>query len=152
MLTQAELDELVALRRVRDHMDRHFAQPLRVVELARLAHQSPAHFARRFRATYGEPPHRYLMTRRLERAATMRASGSSVTDAAMAVGWRSLGSFSQRFTEVYRCPPSSYRSGSIDHRRTLPSCLAMVANRPHRVSTQPLRSSSIGEATRQPSA
>ncbi|HYH50528.1 MAG TPA: helix-turn-helix transcriptional regulator [Acidimicrobiia bacterium] len=124
--------ELVHLRRARDFMDREHAQPLDVPAMARAAHMSRAHFARKFRAAYGETPYSYLMTRRIERAKALLRQGMSVTDACMAVGCTSLGSFSSRFTEITGETPTQYRAR--DHRglEALPSCVSKVATRPRR--------------------
>src|SRR5215467_10799560 len=113
-MTPEEMADLVHLRRARDFMDREYAQPLDVPAMARTAHMSPAHFSRRFRATYGETPYAYLMTRRIERAKALLRRGMSVTDTCVSVGCTSLGSFSSRFTEIVGETPSQYRSH--DHR------------------------------------
>jgi len=128
-----DLDELRRLRRVRDRMDREYAQPLDVAALARTALMSPAHFSRRFRETYSETPYSYLMTRRIERAkALLRRGDLSVTDVCFAVGAASLGSFSARFTELVGETPSKYRAGDHEELRAVPPCQAMVLTRPHR--------------------
>ena len=139
------LADLANLRRARDFMDREYDRPLDVAAIARRALMSPAHFSRRFRAVYGETPYAYLMTRRIERAMTLLREGMSVTDACMAVGCSSLGSFSARFTEVVGIPPSEYRS--LDHaaERAMPSCVAKTTTRPPRSGGR--RSSRIGEAS-----
>lgn len=124
--------ELVPLRRARDLMDREYAELLDVPAMARAALMSPAHFSRRFRAAYGETPYSCLMTRRIERAKALLRQGISVTDACMAVGCTSLGSFSSRFTEIVGETPTKYRAR--DHRdlEALPSCVSKVATRPQR--------------------
>ena len=100
-VTPEELANLAHLRRARDLMDREYARPLDVAALARAALMSTAHFSRQFRATYGETPYGYLMTRRIERAkALLRRGDLSVTEVCMAVGCTSLGSFSARFTRA----------------------------------------------------
>ena len=99
-MTPQELENLVHLRRARDLIDRDYARPLDVPTMAAQALMSPAHFSRQFRAAYGETPYSYLMTRRIERAMALLRAGMSVTDACMAVGCTSLGSFSSRFTEI----------------------------------------------------
>lgn len=109
-MTPEELADLAHLRRARDLMDRDYASPLDVPTMARAALMSPAHFSRKFRAAYGETPYSYLMTRRIERAASLLRQGMSVTDTCMAVGCTSLGSFSARFTEIVGETPSAYRS------------------------------------------
>ena len=104
------LRDLAVLRRVRDRIDRDYAQPLDVEALARGAHMSAGHLSRQFRLAYGESPYSYLMTRRIERAmALLRRGDLSVTDVCFAVGCSSLGTFSTRFTELVGMPPSDYR-------------------------------------------
>ena len=104
------LRDLARLRRVRDRIDREYAQPLNVEALARGAHMSAGHFSREFRLAYGESPYAYLMTRRIERAmALLRRGDLSVTEVCFAVGCASLGTFSSRFTELVGVPPSTYR-------------------------------------------
>jgi AraC-like DNA-binding protein len=130
-VTSEELANLAHLRRARDMMDREYARPLDVAELARAALMSSAHFSRQFRATYGETPYAYLMTRRIERAkALLRRGDMSVTEVCMAVGCSSLGSFSARFTKLVGQTPTAYRSG--DHRAlaSVPGCLARDLTRP----------------------
>src|SRR6188768_991219 len=91
-------------------MDRDYAKPLDVPALARAALMSTGHFARSFRAAYGETPYGYLMTRRIERAkALLRRGDLPVTEVCVEVGCTSLGSFSARFTELVGEPPSAYR-------------------------------------------
>ena len=98
------------LRRVRDRIDRDYAQPLDVEALARGAHMSAGHLSREFRLAYGESPYGYLMTRRIERAmALLRRGDLSVTEVCFAVGCSSLGTFSSRFSELVGMPPSAYR-------------------------------------------
>jgi len=105
--------DLVRLRRARDRMDREYDQPLDVETLARTALMSPGHFARSFRAAYGETPYGYLMTRRIERAmALLRRGDLSVTEVCMAVGCTSLGSFSSSFTKLVGVSPSAYREAA----------------------------------------
>ena len=110
------LRDLARLRRVRDRIDREYAQPLDVEALARDANMSAGHLSRQFRLAYGEPPYAYLMTRRIERAmALLRRGDLSVTEVCFAVGCSSLGTFSTRFTELVGMPPSTYRrSGARD--------------------------------------
>ena len=104
------LRDLARLRRVRDRIDREYAQPLDVEALARGAHMSAGHLSREFRLAYGESPYSYLMTRRIERAmALLRRGDLSVTEVCFAVGCSSLGTFSTRFTELVGVPPSVYR-------------------------------------------
>jgi transcriptional regulator GlxA family with amidase domain len=125
--------DLACLRRARDLMDREYDQPLDVPAVARVALMSTAHFARQFRAAYGQTPYSYLMTRRIERAkALLRHGDLSVTDVCMAVGCTSLGSFSARFTEIVGETPSSYRARRHDESAAIPSCLTMLWTRPVR--------------------
>src|SRR5271156_4941870 len=106
------LSDLAWLRRVRDRIDREYAQPLDVEALARDAHMSAGHFSRQFRLAYGESPYGYLMTRRIERAmALLRRGELSVTEVCFEVGCSSLGTFSTRFTELVGMPPGAYRRG-----------------------------------------
>ncbi|MEU5877404.1 helix-turn-helix transcriptional regulator [Spirillospora sp. NPDC047279] len=126
-------DDLVRLRRARDTMDRDYAQPLDVPALAREALMSPAHFSRSFRATFGETPYSYLMTRRIERAkALLRRGDLSVTDVCMEVGCTSLGSFSSRFTELVGESPSAYRARDHAAGAQIPACYAKIYTRPVR--------------------
>ena len=133
-MTPEEIADLVHLRRARDLMDRGYAQPLDVPAMATAALMSPAHFARKFRAAYGETPYSYLMTRRIERAKALLRQAMSVTDTCVRVGCTSLGSFSSRFTEIVGETPSQYRAR--DHRQSeaIPSCVSKVATRPRRTS------------------
>jgi transcriptional regulator GlxA family with amidase domain len=134
IVTPEELANLTHLRRARDLMDRSFAEPLDVAAMASAALMSPAHFSRRFRAAYGETPYSYLMTRRIERAKAFLRQGMSVTDACMAVGCTSLGSFSSRFTEIVGETPSRYRARDHREHEIAPACVSMVATRPRRRS------------------
>ncbi|MGP7812031.1 helix-turn-helix domain-containing protein [Glutamicibacter soli] len=126
------LKTLAHLRRARDLMDRHYAEPLDVPAMAQRALMSPAHFSREFKRAYGETPHSYLLTRRIERAMHLLRSGVGVTDACMQVGWTSLGSFSTRFTEVVGESPSAYREREHSQTEQIPSCIAKVLLRPER--------------------
>ncbi len=127
------LSDLVRLRRVRDRIDREYAQPLDVEALARGANMSAGHLSRQFRLAYGEPPYAYLMTRRIERAmALLRRGDLSVTEVCFAVGCSSLGSFSTRFTELVGVPPSTYRRQTVRARAEMPSCVAKQVTRPIR--------------------
>jgi len=128
-----EIENLAHLRRARDLIDREYARPLDVPTMAARALMSPAHFSRRFKDAYGETPYSYLMTRRIERAMALLRDGLNVTEACMAVGCTSLGSFSSRFTELVGVSPSAYRAG--DHRAVLamPSCIAQQRTRPSRI-------------------
>ncbi|MER8236431.1 helix-turn-helix transcriptional regulator [Streptomyces sp. NPDC101490] len=127
------LEDLVRLRRARDTMDRDYALPLDVPALAAVALMSTGHFARSFRAAYGETPYAYLMTRRVERAkALLRRGDLSVTEVCFAVGCTSLGSFSSRFTELVGESPSAYRARPHDDGAAVPACVAKVHTRPVR--------------------
>jgi AraC-like DNA-binding protein len=127
------LRDLALLRRVRDRIDREYAQPLNVEALARGVHMSAGHLSREFRLAYGESPYSYLMTRRIERAmALLRRGDVSVTDACFAVGCASLGTFSTRFTELVGMPPSTYRRLAADGTAELPACVAKQVTRPIR--------------------
>ena len=104
------LSDLERLRRVRDRIDREYAEPFDVEALARGVHMSAGHLSRQFRLAYGESPYAYLMTLRIERAmALLRGGELSVTEVCFAVGCSSLGTFSTRFTELVGVPPGAYR-------------------------------------------
>ena len=133
-MNQQELENLAHLRRARDLIDRDYANPLDVPTMAARALMSPAHFSRQFRAAYGETPYSYLMTRRIERAMALLRAGTSVTDACMAVGATSLGSFSSRFTEIVGETPTAYRSRAHDAEEAMPSCFAKFQTRPQRAA------------------
>lgn len=125
--------DLVRLRRARDQVDREYASPLDVPALARGALMSTGHFARSFRAAFGETPYSYLMTRRIERAkALLRRGDLSVTDVCFAVGCSSLGSFSSRFTELVGESPSAYRARTHEELSVIPACFAKIMTRPAR--------------------
>jgi transcriptional regulator GlxA family with amidase domain len=132
-VTPQELANYAHLRRARDLMDREYARPLDVSALARAALMSTAHFSRQFRAAYGETPHAYLMTRRIERAkALLRLGELSVTDVCVAVGFSSLGSFSARFTELTGESPTAYRARDHGELASLPGCVTRDITRPIR--------------------
>jgi AraC-like DNA-binding protein len=127
------LRDLARLRRVRDRIDREYAQPLDLQALARGAHLSAGHLSRQFRRAYGEPPYAYVMTRRIERAmALLRRGDLSVTEVCFAVGCGSLGSFSSRFTELVGMSPSTYRRQAARATAGMPSCVARQVTRPVR--------------------
>jgi AraC-like DNA-binding protein len=127
------LRDLARLRRVRDRIDREYAQPLDLQALARGAHLSAGHLSRQFRLAYGESPYAYVMTRRIERAmALLRRGDLSVTEVCFAVGCGSLGSFSSRFTELVGLSPSTYRRQAARATAGLPSCVARQVTRPVR--------------------
>lgn len=126
----SELWTLAQLRKARDLIDREYAHPLDVPTMAQHALMSPAHFSRQFKAAYGETPYGYLMTRRIERAMALLRAGSSVTDACMAVGCTSLGSFSSSFTVITGETPSSYRNREHSAVEAMPACIARLLTRP----------------------
>lgn len=130
---EQRLADLARLRRVKDRIDRDYAQPLDVDALARGAHMSSGHLSREFKRAYGESPYGYLMTRRIERAMMLlRRGGMSVTDVCFAVGCQSLGTFSTRFTELVGMPPSAYKDRAGDATLGIPSCVAKQVTRPIR--------------------
>src|ERR1700735_5543355 len=115
--------------RTRDTMDREFAQPLDVPALAGVAHVSPAHFSRQFRATFGETPHRYLQRRRVERAMELlRETDRWVTEIWLDVGINSLCTFPRTFRQIVGEPPSAYRARFAAGGAALrvPACWAMA--------------------------
>ena len=127
------LRDLALLRRVRDRIDREYAQPLNVEALARGVNMSAGHLSREFKAAYGESPYSYLMTRRIERAMTLLRRGDlSVTEICFEVGFSSLGTFSTRFTELVGVPPSVYRHEGARSTEGMPACIAKQVSRPVR--------------------
>ncbi len=135
-VAERRLRDLARLRRVKDRIDREYAQPLDVEALARGAHMSAGHLSREFRAAYGESPYAYLMTRRIERAMTLLRRGDlTVTEVCFAVGCSSLGTFSTRFTELVGMPPSVYRQRA-GGTSGLPACVAKQVTRPVRGSVR----------------
>ena len=131
--SEERLRDLARLRRVRDRIDREYAQPLDVEALARGVKMSAGHLSREFREAYGESPYAYLMTRRIERAmALLRRGDLSVTEVCFAVGCSSLGTFSTRFTELVGVPPSVYRRQEARATEGMPSCVAKQVTRPIR--------------------
>ncbi len=130
---EQHLLDLARLRRIRDRIDREYAQPLDVERLARDAHISAGHLSRQFKLAYGESPYGYLMTRRIERAmALLRRGDLSVTEVCFAVGCSSLGTFSTRFTELVGMPPSAYRREAARAIAGMPPCVAKKVTRPIR--------------------
>ncbi|MGB3523802.1 MAG: helix-turn-helix transcriptional regulator [Mycobacterium sp.] len=128
-----DLRDLARLRRVRDRIDRDYAQPLNLEALARDVHLSTGHLSRQFKLAYGESPYSYLMTRRIERAmALLRCGDMSVTEVCFAVGCSSLGTFSTRFTGLVGMPPSRYRAETRHLTEGIPSCLEKQVTRPIR--------------------
>ena len=131
--TARHLRDLVVLRRVRDRIDREYAQPLDVEALARGAHMSAGHLSCKFKQAYGTSPYSYLMTRRIERAmALLRRGDLSVTEVCFAVGCSSLGTFSTRFIELVGMPPSVYREQEAAAIEGIPACTAKQVTRPVR--------------------
>jgi AraC-like DNA-binding protein len=133
------------LLRARDAMDRAYAEPLDVRSVAAVAHVSPAHFIRSFRAVFGETPHRYLQRRRVERSMfLLRETDRSVTDVCFDVGFTSLGTFSRLFRTIVGETPSGYRLG---HGPVVaPHCVQLAAMRPREAAGEMAQSSSFGEA------
>ena len=121
------------LLRAKDLVDRRYFEDLRVADLAREAAMSPAHFSREFRRAFGEPPHRYLLTRRLERAAALlRDTDRPVTEICFAVGLSSVGSFTTSFRRHFGSPPAEYRRRHppAAAQAQLPSCVVQAYGRP----------------------
>jgi transcriptional regulator GlxA family with amidase domain len=141
---EQRLRDLALLRRVKDRMDREYAQPLDVEALARGVHMSAGHLSRAFRSAYGESPYAYLMTRRIERAmALLRRGDLSVTEVCFTVGCSSLGTFSTRFTELVGMSPSVYRREAARSTAGLPSCVAKQVTRPVRNREAPVAEPSL---------
>ena len=141
-MDQRRLD-LVWLRRVRDRIDREYAQPLDVEALARGVHMSAGHLSREFKAAYGEAPYGDLMTRRIERAmALLRRGDLSVTEVCFEVGCSSLGTFSTRFTELVGVPPSVYKREATAVTAGMPACVEKQVTRPIRNREAPVPAAS----------
>jgi transcriptional regulator GlxA family with amidase domain len=123
------------LLRAKDLADARYAEPVGVDDMARGAGLSRAHFSREFKRAFGESPHAYLLTRRLERAAAMlRTTDRSVSDICFSVGLRSLGSFTSSFARTYGLSPAAYRDSfppAADQAR-IPACVARFYGRPQR--------------------
>lgn len=133
------LRDLARLRRVRDRIDREYAQPLNVEALAHGVHMSAGHLSRQFKLAFGESPYSYLMTRRIERAmALLRRGDLSVTEVCFTVGCASLGTFSTRFAELVGVSPAVYRQRLASSTAGLPSCVARQVTRPVRNREAPL--------------
>lgn len=131
--TPLHLRDLARLRRVRDRIDREYAQPLNVEALAAGVHMSAGHLSRQFKLAFGESPYSYLMTRRIERAmALLRRGDLSVTEVCFVVGCSSLGTFSTRFAELVGMSPSVYRDKAAQATAGMPSCIARQVTRPIR--------------------
>jgi AraC-like DNA-binding protein len=121
------------LLRAKDLIDARYRDPLDVAALARAAHLSQAHFAREFRRSFGETPHQYLLTRRLERAAELlRNTDRSVLEICLDVGLRSVGSFTTSFGRVYGMTPTAYRAAHppATSRIQIPTCVLQAYGRP----------------------
>lgn len=121
------------LVRARDLADARFAEPLTVSDLAAAAGLSPAHFSREFRRAFGESPHVYLLTRRLERAASLlRMTDRTVADICVSVGLSSVGSFTTTFTRVYGASPAAYRAAGppASAYAVVPACVVRAYGRP----------------------
>jgi len=121
------------LLRARDLVDARYAEPLGVDDLARTAGLSRAHFSREFRRAFGESPHAYLLTRRLERAAALlRSTDRSVSSICFAVGLRSVGSFTTSFTRAYGMTPTAYRASfpPASQHALVPACFLRAHGRP----------------------
>jgi AraC-like DNA-binding protein len=130
---EQHLHDLARLRRVRDRIDRDYAQPLDIAALARGVHMSAGHLSREFRRAYGESPYSYLMTRRIERAmALLRRGDLTVTEVCFEVGCSSLGTFSSCFSELVGVPPSVYREQAARAMAGMPPCVAKQVSRPVR--------------------
>jgi AraC-like DNA-binding protein len=122
------------LLRAKDLIDAGYREPLDVAALARAAHLSPAHFSREFRRAFGETPHQYLLTRRLERAAALlRNTDRSVAEICITVGLRSVGSFTTSFGRAFGQSPNAYRAAHppAAERIRVPTCVLQAYARPH---------------------
>jgi AraC-like DNA-binding protein len=123
------------LLRAKDLVDARYAEPLNVDDLAKAAGLSPAHFSREFRAAFGESPHGYLLTRRLERAASLlRTTDRSVAEICFDVGLLSVGSFTTSFSRTYGVSPMAYRAAypSAADSALVPACVVRAYGRPQR--------------------
>src|SRR3954467_2916330 len=123
------------LLRARDLADRRYLEPLTVEDMAHAAGLSRAHFSREFRRAFGETPHAYLLTRRLERAAALlRTTDRSVADICFSVGLSSVGSFTSSFTRTYGMSPTAYRATfpPAAHHALIPTCILRAYGRPQR--------------------
>ena len=131
-VTQPAIPLARHLLRVRDLIDRAYAEQLDLAALARSASVSPGYFSRSFKAAFGEAPHRYLMSRRMERAKALLRDGElTVTEVCLAVGFTSLGSFSTQFRRFVGQSPSEYRElGGHDELARLPNCYVKMWTRP----------------------
>jgi transcriptional regulator GlxA family with amidase domain len=131
------------LLRARDLADARFSEPLDVDDMARAAGLSRAHFSREFRRAFGESPHQYLLTRRLERAAALlRTTDHSVAEICLAVGLQSIGSFTTSFTRTFGKSPTVYRAEfpPASHMAKIPACVLRAYSRPQRSTFEEDRS------------
>lgn len=123
---------LVAVRRARDHIDRHYAEELDLAAMAAAAGYSRHHFTRAFRAAYGDTPGRYLSRRRIERAqALLRSVNLTVTEVCHLVGFSSVGSFTSLFTDLVGVPPARFQEAA--HRAgpaPIPGCYLLMCGTP----------------------
>jgi AraC-like DNA-binding protein len=123
------------LLRARDLADARYSEPLDVGDLAGAAGLSRAHFSREFRQAFGESPHAYLLTRRLERAAALlRGTDHTVAEICFSVGLRSVGSFTTSFTRTFGASPTAYRAAHppAPSRAIVPTCVLRFYGRPQR--------------------
>lgn len=142
-MTENALFLLPALRRAHDLIDREYAEPLDLQAMASEAGYSRFHFARAFRAAYGETPRTYLTRRRIERAKTLlRTANLSVTEVCFLVGFASLGSFSARFRALVGQSPNEYRADAVTRTGVppIPGCVVLMWTRPHPEEEQSRRS------------
>ncbi len=135
MSASQDPDLLRRLLRARDRMDAASHEDWPVRRLARVSGVSAAHFARSFRDAFGLPPHRYLLTRRIERAtALLRDTDLSITEIAFETGWRSLGTFGRTFRDVTGANPGAVRArakATMQQLDRVPPCFLSAASRPH---------------------
>jgi AraC-like DNA-binding protein len=129
---RSSIPTYVHLRAAKDLIDRRYAEPLDVTRIAEEAFASTAHFSRSFKRAFGEPPHRYLLRRRIERAKELlRETELSVTEVSLEVGFRSLGSFSTGFRDLVGEPPSRYaRRWRANGAPPIPGCFTLMHTRP----------------------
>jgi AraC-like DNA-binding protein len=138
-MTSSQDPELLRrLLRAKDRMDAASHEEWPVDRLARVSHVSEAHFARSFKEAFGVPPHRYLLTRRIERAkALLRETEASITDIAFQTGWKSLGTFGRTFRDVTGESPGDLRAREQAARHQpepVPACILSAAHRPNLTS------------------
>jgi transcriptional regulator GlxA family with amidase domain len=138
MMTSQDPELLRRLLRAKDRMDAASHEEWPVGRLARVSHVSEAHFARSFKDAFGVPPHRYLLTRRIERAtALLRDTDVAITDIAFQTGWKSLGTFGRTFRDVTGESPGEFRAreqGAHGQPESVPACILSAAHRPNLTS------------------